>query len=78
MITCDFIPDELTALHLPDGGEERADLLMRHRLRQVVDNQVGLPVALLAVRLGPGGQGGGEHLAHPGLHHLNIESVPHT
>ena len=45
----DLVADQLAALHLADGGEERADLLLRHRLRQVVDDQVRL--LLVVVRL---------------------------
>lgn len=44
VFTCDLVSDELARLHLPYGREERADLLLRHGLRQVVDDQVGLRV----------------------------------
>ena len=40
--TCRFVPDELAALDLADAGEERAYVVLRHVLRQVVDDEVGL------------------------------------
>lgn len=46
-LTCDLIPDQLAALQLSNAGEEGAQLLLRHRLRQVVDNEVGLGLQLL-------------------------------
>ena len=45
----DLVPDELAALHLADGGEERADLLLRHGLRQVVDDQVRLRLVVVGL-----------------------------
>jgi hypothetical protein len=50
--TCNFVPDEFTALDFANGGEEGADLLLRHRLRQVVDDQVCLGLLLAAARVG--------------------------
>jgi len=31
--TCDFIPDEFTALHLANGGEKGPDLLLQYTRR---------------------------------------------
>ena len=42
LLSNSFVPDELAALHLADGREERADLFLRHRLRQVVHDEVRL------------------------------------
>lgn len=42
--TCDFVSDQLCGLHLPDAAEEAPQLLLRHVLRQVVHDQVGLCV----------------------------------
>jgi hypothetical protein len=51
-LTCDFVPDEFTALNFTNGGEEGADLLLSHGLGQVVDDQVGLGLFLAAARVG--------------------------
>lgn len=50
-LTCDLISNEFAGLHLPDGGEERPDLLLGHRLGQVVDDEVGLRVLGRGARL---------------------------
>jgi len=41
-ITCRLVSDQLTRLDVTNTGEERTNVILRHRLRQVVDNQVGL------------------------------------
>lgn len=46
-----LVADQLAALHLADAGEQAADLLLRHALRQVVDDQVGLGLLAGAVLL---------------------------
>lgn len=48
--TCDFVSDQLCGLHLPDAAEEAPQLLLRHVLRQVVHDQVGLCVFALVPR----------------------------
>ncbi len=61
-LTCDLVPDELAALHLPDGGEERPDLLLGHGLRQIVDDEVrpgGVVRGLRGARIGTGRDQGG-------------------
>ena len=40
--TCNFVADEFAAFNFADGSEKRTDLLLRHGLRQVVDDQIGL------------------------------------
>lgn len=40
--TCNFIADEFAAFDFTDGGEKRTNLFLCHRLRQIVDNQIGL------------------------------------
>jgi len=39
--TCGLITDQFTVFHLADCGEERIDVILGHRLRQVVDDDVG-------------------------------------
>ena len=39
--TCSFVADEFAVFHLANGGEERVDVILRHGLRQVVDDDVG-------------------------------------
>lgn len=47
-LTCNFVPDELTAFYLADGREERPNFLLGHRLRKVIHNEVCLAFLLLA------------------------------
>ena len=42
LLTCRLVADQLAALQLPDARKERPDVVLRHRLRQVVDDEVGL------------------------------------
>ena len=45
--TCNLIANEFAALDFTNRGKEGSDLLLSHRLRQVVDNQVGLALVIL-------------------------------
>lgn len=36
-LTCNFVPDELAGLDLPDGRKKRPDLFLSHGLGQIVD-----------------------------------------
>jgi len=40
--TCRLVSDELARLDVANAREQRANVVLRHRLRQVVDDQVGL------------------------------------
>jgi len=40
--TCGFVADQFTVLHLADGREQGIDVVLRHGLRQVVDDDVRL------------------------------------
>ena len=44
--TCNFVADEFATLNFADRSKQGADLLLRHRLRQVVDDQVGLALVI--------------------------------
>lgn len=44
--TLDFVPDQFGGLHLSDAAEEAPQLLLRHALRQVVYDQVGLGILI--------------------------------
>ena len=46
-MTCYFIANQLAALDLADRGEQRPDLLLSHRLRQVIHDQIRLTLIIL-------------------------------
>ena len=46
----ELVLDELAALHSPDGREEVLDVLFTHRVREIVDNEVGFGLALGVLR----------------------------
>lgn len=48
LLTGDFVADQLAALDITDAGEERLYLLLCHRLRQIVYDQISLAVLLAA------------------------------
>lgn len=66
-LTSDFVPDEFAGFHLSDWGEEGADLLLRHRLRQIVDNEVRLALLQAIVRAIVRGASRAGHV-HPAAH----------
>lgn len=42
--TCDFVPHDLAGLDVSDAAEQTLQLVRRHVLREVVDDQVGFAV----------------------------------
>jgi len=49
--TCYFVANQLAAVNISHAGKQRPNVVLRHRLRQVIDNQVcqRLVVALVTV-----------------------------
>jgi len=73
--TCELVANELAAVDVADAGKQRPDVILRHRLRQVVDNQVcqHRAVALVAVGITAVMQHG---LLTTILTHLHDATVP--
>ncbi len=42
ILTRNFVTNQFAAFHLADAREERFNLLLSHRLWQIVDDQIGL------------------------------------
>jgi len=51
--TCYFVTDQLAAVDISNAGKQRSNVILRHRLRKIVDNQVGQhnAVTLVTVRI---------------------------
>ena len=49
--TCNLVANEFAALNFTNGGKEGSDLLLSHRLWQVVDNQVCLALVILGYNM---------------------------
>ena len=73
-LTRRFVPYEFTRFQLANWSKQRADFVLRHGLRQVVDNEVGLAGAVI---LKPHYRGGGSIGNHPTPAHLSVRRWVH-
>jgi len=71
-----FVPNEFTGLHFSNGGEEGANLLLRHRLRQIIDNQISFALFETVASVGRASGAGEAHAAGDMDRAIGLRRIP--